>query len=54
MCQRAFDHIGEDLHLAVRMRAEAAARLHQIVVHHAQDAEVALPRVPLGEGEVEP
>ncbi len=34
-----FDHISEDLHVGVRMRGEATARLNRIVVHHPERLE---------------
>ena len=37
--ERAVEHVGDDLHVAVAVRAEAGARLHAVFVDHAQRAE---------------
>ncbi len=37
--ERARDHVGHDLHLAVAVRREAPARRDYVVVEHAQRAE---------------
>jgi hypothetical protein len=39
------EHVGQDLHVAVGVRAEALARLHGIVVEDAQRAPVEILRV---------
>src|SRR6266850_2233052 len=39
MCQPALEHVGQDLHVPVRMRAESLPWLHGVVVDHAQRAE---------------
>jgi hypothetical protein len=52
----AVDHVRDDLHVAVRVHAEAHARLDDVVVEHAQGAEahvvdvvvVAERKVPAG------
>mmetsp|Transcript_15187 Transcript_15187/g.38014 ORF Transcript_15187/g.38014 Transcript_15187/m.38014 type:complete len:253 (-) Transcript_15187:9-767(-) len=50
----AVDDVRDDLHVAVRVAAEAAAGLHQVVVQHTQAAELCVLRVAvLGEREVE-
>ena len=36
--ERTVEHIREDLHVAVRMCAKASARLHPVVIDHAQRA----------------
>ncbi len=54
MLQRAFHHIGDDFHVAMRVHGEAAAAGHAIVVHHAQGAKVyVLGVVVLGERKAE-
>ena len=37
--QRAFEHVGDDLHVAVRMGPEAFSGADPILVHHAKRAE---------------
>jgi hypothetical protein len=50
--ERAVEHVADDLHVAVPVRAEPRARLHAILVDHAQRAEAHVPRVVVvGEGE---
>jgi len=50
--QRPFEHVGDDLHVAVSVRAEAFARLDAILVDHAQHAVAHVPRiVVIAEGE---
>src|SRR5690606_12347102 len=50
--EHALEHVGDVLHVLVAVRAEAAARLHAVLVDHAQDAEAHRVRVvPVGEGE---
>ena len=39
------DDVGEDLELAVRVRAEAPLRLDAVLVQHAQAAELVVPRI---------
>ena len=51
--QRAFQHVAEDLHVAVRMRPEALPRRNPVVVDDAQGAEAHVRRVIIvreGEG----
>ncbi len=51
--QRAFQHVAEDLHVAVRMRAEALPRRDPVVVDDAQGAEAHVRRIVVvreGEG----
>ena len=43
--ERAFKDIGDDLHVAVRMRGESAARRHAVVIDDAQRAETHVLRV---------
>ena len=45
MLERALEHVGHDLHVAVRVRAEALAGLHAVLVDHAQGAEAHVARV---------
>src|SRR5512132_912440 len=50
--QRAFEDIGDDLHVLVPMRLETSAWLNAILVDHAQDAEAHMLRIiVLAEGE---
>ena len=52
MLERALEHVGDDLHVAVSVGAEALAGLHAILVDHAQRAEAHVARVVvLGERE---
>jgi hypothetical protein len=52
--QLPVDHVGDDLHVAVRMGVEPGAGLDQVVVEHPHDAEVDVVGVVVaGEGEVE-
>src|SRR5690606_31658779 len=52
---RALAHVGDDLHVGVRMRREAGAGLDGVVVPHPQRAPVHPLRVVVaGEGEVVP
>src|SRR6185437_10616647 len=39
MRERAFEHVAQDLHVAMGVRAEAAAGLHAVLVDHAQRPE---------------
>jgi hypothetical protein len=51
---RAFDHVGHDLHVAMGMRREAGLRRDAVVVPHAQAAPVhALGIAVLGEAKME-
>lgn len=43
--QRAFQHVAENLHVAVRMRPEAQARRNPVVVDDAQGAEAHVRRI---------
>ncbi|MNE18243.1 hypothetical protein D3C80_1112650 [compost metagenome] len=43
--QRAFEHVGEDLHVAVAMGVEAAALAHVVLVDHQQVGEADVLRV---------
>ena len=43
--ERAFQHIGDDFHVAVAVRAEALPRLDLVVVDHPQRAEPHLARI---------
>ena len=50
--QRALEDIGNDLHVAMAMRREAAAGRDAVLVDHAQRAETHVPRIDVtGEGE---
>src|SRR5438552_13894887 len=50
--ERALDDVRDDLHVAVAVGGEAAARLYPILVHDAQAAEAHVARVEVvGEGE---
>src|SRR5512132_2969197 len=50
--QRAFEDIGDDLHVLVPVRLETATWLNAILVDHAQDAEAHMLRIiVLAEGE---
>src|SRR5205823_9212134 len=50
--ERAFEHIGDDLHVAVAVRAEAATGLHAVLVDDAQHPVAHVLRVVvIGEGE---
>ena len=52
MLERALEHVGDDLHVAVRVRAEAAAGRDAVVVDDAQRAEPHVRRVVVvAEGE---
>ena len=49
--QRAFEHIGENLHVAVRVLAEAFTGGHAVIVDHQQVGKTLLFRVAIvGEG----
>jgi len=49
--ERAFEDIGDDFHVAVRMRRETFARRHTILVDDAQRGKAHVPRVVIiGEG----
>ena len=53
--ERAVEHPGDDLHVAVRVHAEAAAGRHDVVVEDAQQPVVGVPRVvELAEAEAVP
>jgi hypothetical protein len=43
--QLAFQHVADDLHVAVAVRAEARARHHAVLVDHPQRAELHVPGV---------
>ena len=43
--QLPVEHVGNDLHVAVAVRAEAHARLHAVLVDHAQRAEAHVRRI---------
>src|SRR5262249_49804808 len=43
--ERSLEHVRQDLHVAVAVRAEAGARLHAVVVDHTQRAEAHVLRV---------
>src|SRR5262245_52881533 len=43
--QRAVEHVGDDLHVAVRMRTKPSARRDAVIVDHAQRAEAHVRRV---------
>jgi hypothetical protein len=43
--ERALEDVGEDLHVAVAVRAEARSRLDPVVVDHAQAAKAHVARV---------
>src|SRR5690348_11946927 len=43
--ERALEHVADDLHVAVAVRAEAAPGLHAILVDDAQRAEAHVPRI---------
>src|SRR5258706_9712460 len=43
--ERAFEHVADDLHVSVAVRAEAGARLDAVLVDHAQRAVAHVPRV---------
>src|SRR5436853_710760 len=45
MLQLALQHISQDLHVAMRMSAKAAARLHAVFVDHAQAAKARVCRI---------
>ena len=45
MLQRAFDDVGDDFHVAMRMRAEALAGRNEILVNDPQGAEIDLLRI---------
>jgi hypothetical protein len=47
MAQRAAQHIGEYLHVAVAVRIEAGAGLHEILVDHAQRAKMHMGRIEI-------
>ena len=48
----ALEHPGDDLHVAVRVRLEARAGRHDVVVVHEEQPEVGVPRVVMrAEGE---
>src|SRR5262245_63646544 len=52
VCKRTVEHVGDDLHVPVRVSAEALTRLHAVFVDHAQHAETHEPGVVIvGEGE---
>ena len=49
--QRAFQHVADDFHIAVAVRAETHARLHAVFVDHAQRAKAHFLRIMvIGEG----
>src|SRR5688572_29597945 len=51
VAQGAFQHVADDLHVAVAVGAEALARLHAVLVDHPQRAEAHVLRVVVvGEG----
>jgi hypothetical protein len=55
MLDRAFEHPGDDLHVAVRVRAEAAARRDHVVVDHQELPVVGVvPVVVVAEAEAVP
>ena len=55
----AFEHVGDNFHIVVRMHAKAAAGRHAVVVNHAQAAEMHMLRIVVvrerkGEVRIEP
>src|SRR5690606_19046102 len=53
--QRALEHVADDLHVAVAVRAETLARRHPVLVDHAQRAPVdVLGVLVTGEGKAVP
>jgi hypothetical protein len=43
--ERTLEHVGDDLHVGVAVRAEALAGLHAVLVDDAQRAETHVPRI---------
>jgi hypothetical protein len=51
MFQRTFEHVGKDLHVAVRVLAETLAGRHAVIVDHQQVGKTLFARVAVaGEG----